>query len=294
MMVDKDLYELLGISQNSSSEEIKKAYRSLALKYHPDRNPEPQATERFKEITAAYGVLIDEKKRREYDTYRNIRQQGGRPTKDQEFRYSSEDIFRDLFRHPVYTSIFQELQREFSRSGYAFNEEFFRKVFAGQGGRGIFFGGWIFTTNFPSGVKFGKSGQSGSSSSGSADLFGMTEEEKENIPLTLSPALPGLKKIFQDLGGRIKGWLGYTQPSGSTALQKSGLDLFYELNITSEEGRQGIKRTLVFQGWPKSKKFKVTIPAGIHDGTKLRLKEKGKTDSQGRSGDIYLTILIRK
>lgn len=291
MIVDKDLYELLGISQKSSSEEIKKAYRSLALKYHPDRNPAPEATERFKEITAAYGVLIDEKKRREYDIYRKIRQQGGRPTKDQEFRYSSEDIFRDLFRHPVYASIFQELQREFSRSGYAFNEDFFRKVFSGQGGQGIFFGGWIFSTNFPSRVKFG---QSGPSPSGSADLFGMTEEEKENIPLILSPVLPGLKKICQELGGRIKGWLGYPQPSGSTALQKNDLDLFYELNITSEEGRQGIKRTLVFQGWTESKKLKVTIPAGIHNGTKLRLKGKGKTDSQARSGDIYLTILVRE
>lgn len=64
----KSYYEVLGVSQNASSDEIKKAYRSLAFKYHPDRNPgDTVAEEKFKEITAAYDVLGDDVKRRNYD-----------------------------------------------------------------------------------------------------------------------------------------------------------------------------------------------------------------------------------
>jgi DnaJ-class molecular chaperone len=65
----KDYYEVLGIDRGANQEEIKKAFRRLALRYHPDRNPQnqKQSEERFKEINEAYQVLIDESRRREYD-----------------------------------------------------------------------------------------------------------------------------------------------------------------------------------------------------------------------------------
>jgi molecular chaperone DnaJ len=69
-MAKRDYYEVLGLSRGSAEDEIKKAYRRLAMKNHPDRNPDdPQAEERFKEATEAYEVLSDSEKRQAYDQY---------------------------------------------------------------------------------------------------------------------------------------------------------------------------------------------------------------------------------
>jgi DnaJ family protein A protein 2 len=65
----EDFYTMLGVGRNATSEEIKKAYRTLAMKYHPDRNPDPVTQEKFKSITEAYTVLSDENKRRSYDQF---------------------------------------------------------------------------------------------------------------------------------------------------------------------------------------------------------------------------------
>ena len=67
----KDYYQILGVAKNASDTEIKKAYRKLAMQYHPDRNPsnEKWANAKFKEINEAYAVLGDPQKRRQYDHY---------------------------------------------------------------------------------------------------------------------------------------------------------------------------------------------------------------------------------
>ncbi len=69
-MAKRDYYDVLGLPKGALKEEIKKAYRRLAIKYHPDRNPgDKSAEEKFKEATEAYEVLADEKKRRAYDQF---------------------------------------------------------------------------------------------------------------------------------------------------------------------------------------------------------------------------------
>lgn len=84
-MTDKDYYEILGVDRDASQDEIKKAYRTLAKQYHPDRSDEPDTEERFKEISEAYGVLGDEEKREVYDKYGKAGVEG---------QFSQEDIFQ--------------------------------------------------------------------------------------------------------------------------------------------------------------------------------------------------------
>ena len=71
-MSKRDYYEVLGVQKSTTKDEIKSAYRKLALKYHPDRNKSPEAEEKFKEISEAYAVLSDPEKRKRYDAYGHV------------------------------------------------------------------------------------------------------------------------------------------------------------------------------------------------------------------------------
>ena len=91
----RDYYEVLDVSKDASKEEIKKAYRKLALQYHPDRNKASDAEAQFKEISEAYAVLSDDEKRSQYDRFGHAGING---------RYSAEDMyggvdFESIFRN---------------------------------------------------------------------------------------------------------------------------------------------------------------------------------------------------
>ena len=120
MSAKRDYYEVLGVSKTSSSDEIKKQYRKLALKFHPDRNQSAEAGEHFKEISEAYGVLSDPEKRKVYDQYGHQGVDG---------RYSSDDIFQgargdfsDLFGRGGggFDSIFESI---FGRGGFSSRQQ---------------------------------------------------------------------------------------------------------------------------------------------------------------------------
>jgi len=124
-IMKKDYYEILGVAKNATAQEIKKAYRSLALKLHPDRVPEgekKEAEHKFKEMSEAYGVLSDPQKRQMYDQY-------GHAGIDQQ--YTSEDIFRGADFSDVFEGV--DLGNIF---GQIFGESDLGDIFGGVGGRG--------------------------------------------------------------------------------------------------------------------------------------------------------------
>src|SRR4029077_21007235 len=96
----RDYYEVLGVARTASDDDIKKAYRRLALQYHPDRNQAPEATERFKEATEAYQVLSDAERRSMYDRYGHAAfERAGTGTVDFSnfVGLSIEDLFESFF-----------------------------------------------------------------------------------------------------------------------------------------------------------------------------------------------------
>jgi curved DNA-binding protein len=114
----KDYYKILGVSRNASDEEIKKAYRKMAMQYHPDRNAgkEKEATEKFKEINEAYGVLGDPEKRKQYDRFGTVGNVG------------------DIFGSPYTRTTFQDAMKDFSGEGLGFDflNDIFGELFRGQ------------------------------------------------------------------------------------------------------------------------------------------------------------------
>jgi molecular chaperone DnaJ len=100
----RDYYEVLGVQKGAGKEEIKGAYRKLALQYHPDRNKDKAAEEKFKEISEAYAVLSDDEKRKRYDTYGHVGQ-------EEVFRGSEanfDEIFRDIGFGGGFRDIFEQ------------------------------------------------------------------------------------------------------------------------------------------------------------------------------------------
>ena len=91
MVKDTQLYDKLGISPNASPNEIKKAYRKLAIKWHPDKNKDPGAEEEFKKISEAYAILSDEQKRQTYDNF------GMDGVKGDHMNFDPSDLFVQLF-----------------------------------------------------------------------------------------------------------------------------------------------------------------------------------------------------
>ena len=114
-MSDKDYYNTLGVDKKASDDEIKKAYRKLAMKYHPDHSKgDKAAEEKFKKISEAYAVLSDKEKRQQYDTFGST---------DFHQRYSQEDIFKNFD--------FGNIFKEFGFGGMNFSS-------GGRGGIPIF------------------------------------------------------------------------------------------------------------------------------------------------------------
>ena len=283
----KEYYEILGLKPGAQPEEIRKAYRKLALHYHPDRNRgNPGAEERFKAISEAYGVLSDPEKRRIYDMAKATGHTHAEP-QGAPWDYSSqEDILKDLLRNREAAAIFEELAREFQRAGFTFDDGFVRHVFFGSG-RGMVYGGFFF------GSGFGRRQRD----------MGMPRFGRERRPEWLGDGEPAPGQVgarppgfFELIGRGLRGLASGLGKVARLALGtgERGADITQEILISQEEARLGAKRRFQLRRGNTVEEVLVTIPGGVQPGTKLRLRGKGLEPKKGSPGDLYLRVQIRE
>jgi DnaJ-class molecular chaperone len=262
-MNQKDYYKILGVDAHAGQQQIKDAYRGMALRYHPDRNRDnPAVAETMKEINEAYAVLSDPKKRREYDY---LRQQYGDFAYDR-FRqgYSEQDIFRgsDI------NQIFEELARAFGLSGFdaIFREfygtqyrsfEFHRPGFSGKGF--VYFSPLGRKPSHPQ-----RGAGEGTYGLPSAPLGGILGKAAKFL----------VKKIW------------------AVEWPERGKDLHDVISIDPMQARMGAEIRYFNRG--RSKDLLVKVPPGTRDGQRIRLRGMGASGKGGEeSGDLYLRVRIK-
>ena len=268
-MEQRDYYKVLGVNQEASFEEIKKTYRTLAFQYHPDKNPGKE--EMMKEINEAYAVLSDERKRREYDSYR---QNYGFFARDR-FRqtYTDQDIFKDSDINQIFAELskvfgFNRPEDIFSRNTF-YGTQFRTFDFKGPGftGSGFFFFGPM-TKTYQDMLKASQNQTGGST---------------PHRPSLLSKILLKGVQIFQRHMAKKYGWV----------LPERGEDMVDEITIPSEVASAGGKVSYHYAKPDKPRDLMIKVPPGIKEGQKIRLKGMGKDGSHGgASGDLYLKVKV--
>lgn len=282
-MSEKDYYKILGVSQNASDEDIKKAYRKLAMKYHPDKTKgDKKAEEKFKKISEAYAVLSDKEKRQQYDTF-------GATGFQQ--RFSQEDIFKGFD--------FGDIFKEFGFGGTSF--------FGGKGS-GLRF-------SFTNGDPFGAHPRQQAQIKG-ADLV-------YELPLTLQEVAQGTSKTLSFQHGGRSEKMTVKIPKGMTSGKKlrlagkgepspyggppgdlyikakviddplysvKGNDLYLQREIKLSDALLG---TSISVPTLDGKELSLKIPPGTKHKTKLRLAGHGlpRMNDKGR-GDLYVNIHV--
>jgi DnaJ-class molecular chaperone len=280
----KDYYRILGVQPEASGEEIKRAYRTLAFRYHPDRNPydRENAEKQFKEITEAYGVLMDPGKRGEYDRLRSQGAEAHQRTstgRSRGFAFNYEDILRDIFNDPEASRIFRDMQREFGSRGVRFDQRFFDNLFFG--GRGMFVGGVFFfgphaRRRAHHGGGLGQKAFTGGQAA--RDLESFTPKPRESL----------LRKAGRKL--HELAWGGTGASRGKPARGRH--DLRYTLTVSPQEARAGTEVAIAYRRGEEEERLSVKVPPGTKPGTLLRLRGKGLQSKSGKSGDLYLKIHV--
>jgi DnaJ-class molecular chaperone len=272
----KNYYKILRLGEKATETEIKKSFRALAMELHPDRNPnDPECEEKFKNVTEAYGVLIDPIKRKEYDRHR-----AGLFTEtkfdDYDFKYSQQDIFENMFRQGLGRDIFEELNKEFNRQGFRSGKNFFAAVLfgtaAGKLGKMLAF--------LPGPI--GKIGlglkliQAVGTSIYAINKMRKAEVDKNQTETSSSSNSPKKRSIFGVF-------------NNSTKLGNTNLDIKFNITIPVEDAKQGTKKQLSYSIGENQENLLVSIPPGTTSGSKLRIKEKGRIKFNQR-GDLIITV----
>lgn len=305
----KDYYKTLGVKKNADAEEIKKAYRKLARKYHPDVNPDDKsAEERFKDINEAYEVLSDEEKRAKYDRFgaewQHYSRAGGRP---EDFNWTNWGTGQPgAGGSTQYRTVSpEEFEQMFGRSaggGSGFSD-FFDFLFGAMGGRQGGFGG-----NYSSADDF----FSGTRQQQTAAI----SDQEHPIQISLEEAFHGTTRTLQwETGRRVEAKIPRGVRTGSK-VRLSGQggssdgragDLYLKVEVLPhpvfERDGDDLKMTIpvdlftVLLGGKVSvpaidKSVNLTIPAGTRNGKVFRLSKLGmpKLRHPDERGDLYVTI----
>jgi len=262
----KDYYEVLGVPRDSSEKDIKGAYRKLAMKYHPDRSEEPDAEEKFKELSEAYAVLSDPEKRAKYDQF------GHAGINSQ---YSQEDLFRGVN--------FEDLLRGFGFGGGA-----------GRGG-----GESIFDMFFGGGR-----GQPARGRDLRYDIDISLEQAASGLESTIE--VPRTENCPTCHGSGAKPGTNPTTCSncrGSGQITRAQNTPFGQMVSTSPCPKCGGRGQIVVTPCSdcsgsgrvrKNRKINIKIPPGVEDGQHLKLRGQGDSAGPGmENGDLYVVISVR-
>lgn len=308
MSASTDYYKMLGVSKNASPDEIKKAYRKFAIKYHPDKNKGDKASEeKFKEINEAYAVLSDPEKKKQYDTFGST-----------EFhrRYSQEDIFKNA----DFSTIFRDI---------GMGGDIFSMFFGGAaGGRGAGTAGASFDDMFSGGFQQAGGHRCGGgchSGAGSSQFYQPQPQPKGQdviLDLTLTPVelLEGGKKVISLQTGGVQEKISVNIPKGVTEGKKIRVtgkgtpgpggrgDLYLRIHIAAGPGFRvtgSDVETDLFIPFSDAclgsrtevstidgGNVKLKIPAGIRCGQKMRLKNKGLPTPAGGRGDQFVNVMV--
>jgi len=270
-MEQRDYYKVLGVGEIAGADEIKKAYRNLAFRYHPDRNAGSE--EMMKTINEAYAVLSNPGKKIEYDS---LRQQYGPSARDQ-FRqhYTDQDIFRDSDISQVFEEFskifgFSSPQDIFSRNGfYGPNYRTYEFKSPGGAGKGFFFYRPM-RDAYQEGLKMPPDQ--------TRQVAGIGQRMTASIGLKILA-------LFQKMLAKRLG----------IELPERGRDLHDVVRITREEAAAGGKINYLYTKQDNPRNLLITLPQGIRDSQTIKLKSIGEAGKNGGdSGDLYLKVKISR